>query len=227
LARLRRAARARNAIASVRSLDTPPLDPYVFFGLHYQPESSIDVWAPFFSNQMWVIELLSRAIPPSHKLLVKIHKSDVSNYSREQLRRMCSFPGVELVRPFAETRSFIENADLVVSIQGTIGLEAALLGKPVIALGDSPIVVFPSVSRIGAIPDLAQLVRRKLAEPRPPRREILEAYGGYLAPFMPASHNDWTAAVSDQAIEGYVTLFRTLRLHVEGAKTVRSLEPTS
>ena len=54
------------------------------------------------------------------------------------MARMRSFPGVELVAPLADARSFIESADLVVAIQGTIGLEAALLGKPVIMLGESP-----------------------------------------------------------------------------------------
>jgi hypothetical protein len=218
--RLRRAAVARKAIATVKSHATAPATPYVLFGLHFQPESSIDVWAPFFSNQMWVIELLARSIPPSHKLLVKIHKSDISNYSTDQLRRMCSYPGVELVRPFADTRDLIERADLVISIQGTMGLEAALLGKPVIMLGESPVTVFPSASRIGAIPDLPELIRRKLIEPRPDRNEIIDAYASYLSPFMPASHNDWRVAISEPAIESYVKLFSALRQHVAGRSAI-------
>ena len=172
------------------------------------------MWAPFFSNQMWVVELLSRSIPPSHKLLVKIHKSDIANYSSSQLNRMRSFPGVELVRPFADTRSFIENAAMVVSIQGTMGLEAALLGKPVVSLGESPIAVFPSVSRIGDIPRLPQLIRAKLAESRPGRSDIVEAYADYLAPFMGASHNDWRAKVDREAFDGYERLFEALRRYI-------------
>ena len=143
---LLRARAAARAISKVRTLDVPPNTPFVFFGLHMQPESTVDVWAPFFSNQMWVIELLSRAIPPSHKLLVKIHKSDVANYSREQLRHMKSLPGVEIVRPFADSRAFVEAADLVVAIQGTLGLEAALLGIPVIMLGNSADHALPECS---------------------------------------------------------------------------------
>lgn len=70
---------------------------YAFFGLHMQPESSIDVLAHFFSNQLRVIELISRALPPSHKLLVKLHKSDAPNYSPARLAELSAFPGVELV----------------------------------------------------------------------------------------------------------------------------------
>ena len=155
-----------------------------------QPESSIDVWAPFFSDQIWVVQLLSRSIPPSHQLLVKIHMSDLTNFSGEQYERMQALPGVKLVRPFVDSRPFIDKADLVVSIQGTMGLEAALLGKPVIMLGDSPVTMFPSASRIGKVQDLPMLIRKKLLEPPPTRQEIVQAYASYLSPFAPASHND-------------------------------------
>jgi Capsule polysaccharide biosynthesis protein len=208
---LRRAAMARGAIEAVHTLAAPPAGPYVLFGLHFQPESSIDVWAPFFSNQMWVIELLSRSMPPSHRLLVKIHKSDVANYLREQLNAMRAFPGVDLVRPFADTRKFIEGASLVIAIQGTMGLEAALLGKPVIMLGDSPVVLFPSVSRVGEITELPDLVRRKLVESPPARGEIMNAYATYLAPFLSASHNDWTTRKTEEEVESYVRLFSALK----------------
>ncbi|MDP9199010.1 MAG: hypothetical protein M3O07_07335, partial [Pseudomonadota bacterium] len=83
-----RLSRAHSALERVDALEAPPDAPYVLFGLHKQPESTIDVWAPFFSNQIWVIELLSRSIPPSHRLLVKIHKSDIAKYPKTLLDRM-------------------------------------------------------------------------------------------------------------------------------------------
>lgn len=220
-------AMAREAISEVPTLATPPSDPYVLFGLHMQPESSIDVWAPFFSNQMWVIELLSRSIPPSHKLLVKIHKSDTANYSRERLEEMCAFPGVELVHPFADTRSFIENSDVVIAIQGTMGLEAALLGKPVIALDDSPFVGFPSVSRMPEIADLPTLIRAKLSQTPPNRDQIIAAYASYLRPFVPASPNNWATRRSEEEIDGYVKLLDALKKHLLPQSVVPSMRSGS
>jgi hypothetical protein len=208
---LRRMAQARKAGQHMQALNEPPPGPYVLFGLHLQPESSIDVWAPFFSNQMWVIELLSRSIPPDHRLLVKIHKSDVSRYSSEQLSHMRSFPGVELVRPFADTRKFIDGASAIVGIQGTMALEAALLGKPVISLGDSPVSAFPSVLRVGRLEDLPGLVRMALATRAPARESIVSAFASYLNPFLPASHNDWRATLTAQEIDQYVNLFAKLK----------------
>jgi len=212
------ASRARSALARLKVLSEPIESPFVFFGLHMQPESTVDVWAPFYSNQIWVIELLARSLPPTHKLLVKIHKSDVSNYSRQQLKQITSLPSVEIVEPFADSQRFIKKADLIVSIQGTIGLEGALYGKPVIMLGDSPNLIFSSVSCIGNLADLPALVREKLSAQESDREQIVADYANFLRPFMPASSNDWSGRKSDEEIDGYVRLFGKLSKYVRAAK---------
>jgi hypothetical protein len=210
-----------------RRLVEKPLDgPYAFFGLHMQPEASIDVFAHFFSNQLRVIELIARSLPPTHILLVKLHKSDVPNYSRDFLARLARLPGVQVVAAQANAVAFIRNADLVFGIQGTIGLEAALLGKPVIMFGDSPVKLFPSVSTIGKTIDLPDLVRAKLAESPPDRAAIVEGLATYLAPFYPASQNDWGVSPTDAQIDGYVQFFRLLMERLT-AKVVDSLGVTA
>jgi hypothetical protein len=196
-------------------LRAPPNGRYVFFGLHVQPESSIDVFAHFYSNQNHVVELMARSLPPTHTLLIKLHKSDVPNYSRALLAKWAAFPSVRLVSPYADTFEFIKRADLILSIQGTMGLEAALLGKPVIMFGDSPIKMFPSVSTVGRNPDLPALVRQKLGEASPTRAAIVDAFATYLAPLYPASGNDWSIRPSDDEIDGYVHLFALLQDYLE------------
>lgn len=187
---------------------------YAFFGLHTQPESSIDVWAHFFSDQVRVIELMARSLPPTHTLYVKLHKSDAPNYSKDALRKLAGFPGVRLVSPSADTFSYIKRADLIFAIQGTIGLEGALLGKPVIMFGDSPIKRFPGVSTFGRTIDLPQLVRDKLRQAPVDRASIVDALAKYLAPFYPGSSNDWTLTPADSEIEGYVHIIELLARHV-------------
>jgi hypothetical protein len=199
-------------------LDRPPRRPFVFFGLHMQPESSIDVFAPFFSNQERVIELISRSVPPTHAILVKLHKSDTPNYSAERLEKIARYPGVELVSPYADTIEFLRGADLIFAIQGTIGVEGSLLGKPVIMFGDSPAKVFPSVSTFGKTVELPALVRSKLAEDPPSRSQIVAAFAAYLAPFFPASGNDWSMVPTDAQIADYVRLMALLKMHVGTAQ---------
>jgi hypothetical protein len=196
----------------------PPGGPFVFFGLHTQPESSIDVFAHFYSDQVHVIELIARSLPPSHTLLVKLHKSDVPNYSRAVLGRIARLPGVRLVSPYADTIEFIRRSALVMSIQGTIGLEGALLGKPVIMFGDSPTKIFPSVSTIGRDPDLPALVRQKIREKPPTRGAIVDAFAAYLSTFYPASRNDWTIRPTDDEIDGYVHLIALLKGYLQSGE---------
>jgi hypothetical protein len=215
---IRAARAAANEIAVRRD---PPKGSYAFFGLHMQPESSIDVWAPFYSNQLAVVEALARAMPASHRLMVKIHKSDLGRFSADQLLKMKALPGVDLVHPLADSRAFVDGAALTFTIQGTIGLESALLGKPVISLGESPVAMFPSVSAAGELSQLPALVRQKLRDPPPPREAILEAFARYLRPFVPAAHNDWIHAKSDEEIAGFADLFALLKVHVQRTGAAR------
>jgi hypothetical protein len=195
--------------------DTPPATPYLFIGLHMQPESSIDVWAPFFSDQISVIEAISRSTPPTHQILVKLHKSDADNYSRRQLDRLRRLPGVRLVSPFAQSRIFIENASLVLAIQGNIALEAAMLGRPVLVFGDTKFMDLPSVTRVNRTTDLPAQIRSKLSEKPPAREAILCGLMSYLSRYAPGCYNNWEVTPSAAEISNMVELFKALREYVE------------
>jgi hypothetical protein len=222
--RVREGIRVRKNLLLLRRrefLREPPAERFTFFGLHMQPEASVDVWAPFFSNQIQVVELLSKSLPPTHKLLVKLHQSDVSNYSPAYLAALAKFPGVELVSPYADSREFIRQADLVFSIQGTMGQEAALLGKPVIMFGNIIAGLFPTVSLVGKTTDLPTLVRAKLVDAPPSRSDVIDALARFLVPFYRASDNDWTQMPDDAGIEGFVSFFNLLHDYLRDSRAPR------
>jgi hypothetical protein len=197
-----------------------PAARFALFALHMQPESSIDVWAPFFSDQFHLIGQIVRAMPPNMKLLVKLHVSDGDNYSPRQLRQIAALPGVELVHPTTSSRDFVDCADLVFGIQGTICLESALLGKPVLMFGESPYLHFPSVERIGRITDLPMQIRAAIVKPKPGREEILAAYAQYLARYMPARYNDWTKPLNSEDIAKFTSCFERLKDHILSKRTM-------
>jgi len=196
-------------------IDCPPQLPYLFFGMHMQPESSIDVWAPFFSDQFDAIEAICRSTPPTHLIAVKLHKSDADNYSRKQIERLRRLPGVRLVSPFAQSRSFIENACLVLAIQGNIALEAAMLGRPVLVFGGTKFIELPSVSGVNRITDLPEQIRAKLSEKKPEREEIVRGFVSYLSRYAPGCYNNWEVTPSDVEIDNLAGQFRALRDIVE------------
>ena len=195
-------------------LRTPPARPYLFFGLHMQPESSIDVWSPFFADQFAVIEAIARSTPPDHELLVKLHKSDADNYSPRQLGHLRSLPGVRLVSPHAQSRDFIEKASLVLAIQGNIAMEAAMLGRPVLLFGDSKFAQMPSVSKVNRMTDLPAQIRGKLSEERPDREAIVRGLMSYLSSYAPGCSNDWQEMPSDAEIRALAEHFKALRDYV-------------
>jgi len=111
---------------------------YIFSPLQLQPEIAIDVCGKWYSNQIAVIENISKSLPLNYKLYVKEHKvvvgrrEGLSSYY-DKLQRL---PNVVLINPYEDSHKLIRNADLVVVVVGTVGWEALLYGKPVITLGN-------------------------------------------------------------------------------------------
>src|SRR5262249_41992573 len=143
-------------------LTAPPNSRFVFFPLQMSPESSIDTWAPFYQDQLALVVQLSLAIPADVEFVVKLHFSDPDNYSRAQLRGLTCLPRLRVIHPDASSHAFLRQAALVVGIQGTARLEAALLGKPVLLFGDSPYQHFPRTERARRPDELHQQIRRML-----------------------------------------------------------------
>lgn len=196
-------------------IESPIQEEFILFGLHMQPESSIDVWAPFFANQFSVVESIARSIPPTHKLLVKMHRSDADNYSRRQLDNLKKLPGVKLVSPFVNSREFIERSSLIIAIQGNMALEAAILGKPVLVFGDTRFMHMPSVSRVGRITDLPEQIRNKLKEAKPDKEKIIQGFMSYLSCFAPGCYNDWNKTPDPSEIKALSEFFNKLREFIE------------
>lgn len=191
-----------------------PERPFFFYGFHMQPESSIDVWAPFYSNQFQVVESIARSMPIGYDLCIKIHISDADNYSNIQLKKYLEIPGVKIVSPNVSSRSFIENASMIFSIQGTIGLEGCLLGKQVVMFGDSPVTRFSTATKVQLLEDLPSIVKNKLSEQEPSKDDIIHGLAFYLKNYMPASSDDWVITMqqglTDVEVDNYVKLFERL-----------------
>ena len=69
-------------------------------------------------------------MPATHKLWIKEHRGGISDRSLAWFRRIKRLPNVRVIDPFANIYSLIRNADLLVTISGTAGFEAALMGVP-------------------------------------------------------------------------------------------------
>ena len=107
----------------------------VYFPLQYQPESTIDMLAPFFTNQIEVARLAAMALPGDYTLMVKEHPSMVGLRPPSYLEKIARSPNVKIVDYRLSSETLLKKADAVITPCGTITAEAAFLHIPTIQLG--------------------------------------------------------------------------------------------
>jgi hypothetical protein len=138
---------------------------YAFYPLHTEPEVSLLVYGRPFVNQIEIIRALALSLPVDMILVVKEHPWMVGKRSLRAYRKLLDIPRVHLASPDMEARDLVANAALVSVITGSIALEAAILGKPVLTFGDCPYNALPSsmVERCRDLRGLPDLLRNMLA----------------------------------------------------------------
>lgn len=115
--------------------------PFAYYALHYEPELSVSVASPTMTDQLAVIESISKSIPGDWRLVVKEHVPMLGRRPPGYLRRLREMPNVVLVSPFEDGFALIRDARLVLTLTGTVGLEAVLLRRRTIFFGPSPIQI--------------------------------------------------------------------------------------
>jgi hypothetical protein len=121
---------------------------YIFLPFHKEPEIAINFQAHFWHNQMNTVKQLSAMLPKGVKLLVREHRGTTGRRPTRYLKTLRAYPGVEVVHASDPQFKYIENADLVITDNGTTGWEAAIMGRPVIALHESSYAIGGIVNHV-------------------------------------------------------------------------------
>lgn len=150
---------------------------YLFFPLHTEPEVSLLVYGRPYVNQIEIIRMLSMSLPIDMVLLVKEHPWMVGKRSINAYKKMLNTPRVRIADPKLEARTLIQESELVSVITGSVALEAAMLGKPVITFGDCPYNILPeSMVRYCVHPRHVQTIVRKAISEYAANEVALENY---------------------------------------------------
>lgn len=104
--------------------------PFVFVGLHVQPEASVDVFGRYYEDQLLNIKNLWRALPSGWILVVKEHTNAIGNRPIKFYEELQKLPNTVLIEETTNSYKVIRAAELVVTITGTLSYEAALMGVP-------------------------------------------------------------------------------------------------
>ena len=103
---------------------------YIFYALHKQPESSIDVFGRYSEGQYNNILNLWRILPIGWKLVVKEHTNAIGDRNISFYKKIKKLSGVLLVNEKADTKYLIKNSNLVATVSGTVAYEAAMMEIP-------------------------------------------------------------------------------------------------
>ena len=137
---------------------------YVLFTLHQEPERTLLIESPYYTNQLEVIRHIAKSLPIGFKLYVKEHFSQSLREWREIsfYKQILEIPNVRLFHPNVNTKKLIEKSSLIISIAGTISFEAAFYQKPSIVMSDMAFTILPSIQKLDSIQDLPLLIKKGL-----------------------------------------------------------------
>lgn len=137
-----------------------------FFGLHVQPEASIDVMGPYFSDQLKLIKDMRRALPFDTTLVIKEHPNFLGRKPLRFFRELGRVPNVLMVHPNTSSFDIYKRASVVLTVSGTTAYEAGMLGIPAITFSKTFFSGFSSVHHCPHISQLQSLAAAILNSPR-------------------------------------------------------------
>jgi hypothetical protein len=118
----------------------------VFFTLHLEPEIALLTLSPEFNNSMEVIAWISKSLPADTILVVKEHYHSFAVRSKWYYRQINKIGNVVWADPDIHSWEWINQAEVVATITGTVGTEAVHAEKLVLSFGMHQIINFlPSV----------------------------------------------------------------------------------
>lgn len=137
---------------------------FVYYPLQHEPERSLLIAAPFYTNQLATIKNIAMSLPPNYKLCVKEHPNmnirgwrDISFY-----KQILEIPNVELIHPLVNPEEMMTKCSLVITVSGTGAMEAAFYQKPSIVFLPMNYTILPSVHKLKSIEELPVAIRQSL-----------------------------------------------------------------
>ena len=165
---------------------------YVYLALHYQPELSTSPLAEEFSNQLLIIDILSKSLPEDTLIYVKEHPRISYNRNRKYYKKITSYSNIVLCNPELSTYDLIDNSVAVATATGSVGWESLLRKKPVLMFGFRFYQYAPNVFRIFNKEQCLQAVNKIISKSFIIEKEDILLYLEALDQFIFEGYNSRT-----------------------------------
>ena len=158
---------------------------FIYFPLHLQPEASTIVCARKYEKQLYFIDSIAKSIPADTVIYLKEHPSLLGSREESFYEALKEYPNVKCIEPWEDSLKLIDKAECVVTLTGSAGQEAMMLGKPVIIGGN---VMYQNAPGVIKLEDVFDNYLDALASwQKPSREEILQWMTAYVSCAIPGN----------------------------------------
>ena len=137
---------------------------FVYFPLQLEPERTLLISAPYYTDQIELIEKIAKSIPIDFLLYVKEHPRqgsegwrDIKNYNK-----VLNLPNVKFLHPEVSNDFLLENCSAVLTTNGTLGLESIFNKKPTIVFAESIYSNISAVSVVTNLENLSEIIKKTM-----------------------------------------------------------------
>ena len=138
---------------------------FIYLPLNQEPERSLLIDAPFFTNQIETVNHISKSIPIDYVLYVKEHPTQgaargwrpISDY-----KKILDLPNTKLIHPDVPSLELIKKSSLVVTIGGSSSFEAQIFNRPSIMFADLGYQEMGSIKKIDSLDVLPSTINSLL-----------------------------------------------------------------
>lgn len=153
---------------------------YAFLALNSEPEITLLMQAPSFSDQAWVVRKVAESLPVNLKLYVKDHPTMTGYRNPKFYEEIRKFPNIKLIDTKTDSIELIKNSKLVFTISGSAGFEALLFKKPSIIFGSVGYRLISLVRKCKTPEDLPYIVKDALENHRHDEEELIDFVSALL-----------------------------------------------
>lgn len=138
---------------------------FVFYALQVEPEALFQGRSPEYFYQLPAIISLSRDLPADVFLAVKEHTPAAGRRPNRFYDQIRELKNVVMVNAFEPGQELVRRAVAVATINGTVGQEAAVIGKPVVTFGRHNLYnILPHVQVVTDEAELGPALKRALSD---------------------------------------------------------------
>lgn len=134
---------------------------YYYYPMHLEPEAVVLYHGHgLYRNQVKLIENVAAQLPPGALLYVKDHPHDFGYRSADDYKTLQQVPNVRLIRHDVPGKQLIHHAIGVITITGTAGFEALLMGKQIYTFGKTFYSICRRVNYVHHVRELREVLYR-------------------------------------------------------------------